>query len=918
MKLDVIDIDRISQDFREIKHPKIFENRRFSKEGLFSQQIFGPVRSFHCVCTKQPYKGPRFGKKKCPVCGVHITSSDVRKKRFAKINLPFPVLNPLFFYLIVGNRSSLRKILTEMLYYKARYLFNAEGKLVRIQEGDPVPEGVATMSGLSGALEYIRFIMGEGVVTVGDEDEEEEEVSLRTELQYVKDRIGMLTLKNIVVIPPDFRPCGKGTADNYIADDINEKYHKILKISNELKNVPYPLQETEDVYKTNFKYLQKLIFDLYEYILERMSKKTGLIRANILGKRVDFSGRAVISPDPTLKLSECRLPYWMVLETLKPQLITHLVNRRICKRYNQAIQMIDESIQNNDARFFDLVEEYCKDQMCVLNRQPTLHRLSVLAFKIRIHLGNTIQIHPMICSPFNADFDGDAMAVYFPVTDESKRDVAEHLAIWNNLVSPTDIESVPRPNQDIILGIYTATKEGADMGDPKELNGEMIPFGRYLFNECLPDDYPVINEDVTKKKLHSIINDITIKYPPAVVMDTLDKIKDLGFKISTSEGYTMGLPDIYHPEVIAISDTLTGDVTTDMERLKKDPQIQALLKAMPFSVYIESGARGSWDQARQMVLARGYVADANNHIREDLIRSSLVEGLTPREFFNSCWGSRKGLLDTALSTGDSGYLTRQLIYSTATIELDESPTGEDCGTTDGLWVEIKNKTMVKALLGRYYVKEDGRKKLIKLSDTSSLIGKKVKLRSPIYCKGKKICKTCYGNLHKILHSPQVGIIATQAVGEKATQLVLRTFHTSGAVQGVSAASADGSAENQDIISGMTVAKKLFHNPKEILKVINQPGELVDVIYKVFGQYGEIHIIHFEVIVASMMWVGDKVWRLMENRDAIPPEYISILQVPSRSSWLLGCAFSNLKQKLISGLVGEEADEESSITSLFRL
>ncbi len=648
-----------------------------------------------------------------------------------------------------------------------------------------------------------------------------------------------------------------------------------------------------------------------------MSKKTGLIRSNILGKRVDFSGRAVISPDPTLNINECRLPYWMVLEILKPQLIAHFVNRRICKRYNQAIQMIDESIQNNDSKFFHIVEEFCKDTVCVLNRQPTLHRLSVLAFKVKIHLGNTIQIHPMICNPFNADFDGDAMAVYFPVTEESKKDVTDHIAIWNNLVSPTDIDSVPKPNQDIVLGIFTATKEESNFGPEQELNGKIISYGRYLFNMCLPNNYPLIDEEVTKKKLYAIINNITINYPPNIVIETLDKIKNLGFKIATMQGFTMSLSDLYRPDIINLSDSLTGDVNIDLEKLQSDPSIQSKLKSLPFSIFIESGARGSWDQARQLVLARGYVADANNNIRPELIKSSLVEGLTPREFFNSCWGSRKGLLDTALSTGDSGYLTRQLIYSTATIELDESETGDDCGTDDGLIIKIKNESMVKALLGRYYIRKNGKKKLIKLADAGSLVGKEIKLRSPIYCKGKKICRTCYGNLYRILHSPQIGIIATQAVGERATQLVLRTFHISGAVQGVSSKTdKEGHKSAEDIISGMTMAKKLFHNPRD-LKEINHPGDLVKTIYDVFSQYGEIHMVHFEVIVASMMWAEEKQWRLLENRNAVVPDYVSILQVPAKSSWLLGVAFSNLKQKLISGLISEEYDEESSITSLFR-
>ena len=465
MRLELINTDSISEGLPEITFPRIFENRRFSKNGLFSQQIFGPVKSYSCACNRQQYKGPRYEHKRCASCKVDIIKSDVRKKRFAKIKLPFPVMNPLCFYLIVGNRSSLRKILSDMLYYKAKYYFDSEHKLMRVLDSDPDPEDTHVMCGLNGVLEYLDHSLGTDEIILPENEllediEEQEPVKLRCELQFVKDHLDILTLNNVLVIPPEYRPCTKGSNANYIADDINEKYHKIIKMSNELKSVPYDLvTQDDDIYRTNYKYLQKLIFELYEYLLDRMSKKSGLIRSNILGKRVDFSGRAVISPDPTLKLTECRLPYWMVLEILKPQLIAHFVNRRVCKRYNQAIQKIDESIQNSDLQYFDIVEEYCNDLVCVINRQPTLHRLSVLAFKVKIHKGNTIQMHPMTCSAYNSDYDGDCMAIYMPVTSEAKQDVIEKLGIWNNLLSPTDIETVPKPNQDIILGIYTATKE---------------------------------------------------------------------------------------------------------------------------------------------------------------------------------------------------------------------------------------------------------------------------------------------------------------------------------------------------------------------------------------------------------------------------------------------------------------------------
>lgn len=443
-----------------------------------------------------------------------------------------------------------------------------------------------------------------------------------------------------------------------------------------------------------------------------------------------------------------------------------------------------------------------------------------------------------------------------------------------------------------------------------EINGVELTEGQYLFNSCLPDNYDLITEPIDGKKLLQIMNDIAYSCTPETTIKTFDKIKELGFKYATKYGYTLSLDDLYRPDLLKLLKYLTGDKEKDMKFLEEDERIQKGLKDCSFSIFIESGARGSWDQARQLVLTRGYIAGSDNKIRDNMIKSSLVSGHSPKEFFESCWGSRKGLLDTATSTGDSGYLTRQLIYSTCTTELDENL--DDCGTSDGLEIKV-TREMISSIIGRYYIKDDGTLKLIKSSNCKSLIGKTIRLRSPIYCEGRKICKTCYGNLYRILHSDQIGIIATQTIGERSTQLVLRTFHTSGAAK----SSKDGTDTNEDIIQGMTIVKKIFHNPSKLINLDN-PANLVNLLFEIFGRFGGIHLIHFEVIVASMMWIGDNRWRLHEDRSSYPPEYVSILQVPSRSSWLIACAFSNLKQKLISGLVKEDADNESSITSLFRL
>lgn len=443
----------------------------------------------------------------------------------------------------------------------------------------------------------------------------------------------------------------------------------------------------------------------------------------------------------------------------------------------------------------------------------------------------------------------------------------------------------------------------------KEYKGHRLKIGRYLFNKCLPDNYPVIDATVTRKGLMAILNDIALRYPSDIVIRTLDNIKSLGFTHSTLHGYTLGIDDLYSEELMQIADSLTGDIKEDMKKMSSE-RVNNILNSFSFADYIKSGARGSWEQAKQLVLARGYVSDSKGRIRPNVIRGNLVKGLTQREFFDSCWGSRKGLLDTALSTGDSGYLTRQLIYSCISVEFDESV--EDCGNTDTLKMFVKDDKMAKSLLWRNYEK-DGIIHKITSSNFTDITGETINLVSPIFCKSPKICKKCYGDLYKILHSDQIGVMAAQAIGEITVQLVLRTFHLSG----VANINEEDSEKQDDIISGINIANKLLHKPKDTIP-LEKPEDLVNAIYNVFSEYKSIHMVHYEIIVSSMMWVDDIPWRLVDNRDSQQIEWVSILQSPTRASWLLGCAFSNLKAKLLEGLLQRRTDNCTALSRLFKL
>jgi len=913
MKLKLTNIDEICKDLPEITNHKIFESGKFSKTGLFSQQIFGPVKSFCCACNRITYRGRSNNVSRCEICDVDIVPSEERRKRFAKIELPFKILNPIFFYILTSSRPAMKKIFLNLLNYKAEYFFDSDDKLLKAEKIEVVdentgeikeeyPENIEVLKGLSGVIKII---------------ENTSKNDPRPEFKFIKNHFKESTIRNILIIPPDFRPCGNSASGTKIVDEINQLYSRLIIQSNHVRDILFKIDEDNDIFQMNFRHIQSTVLELYNFVLARMSKKKGLIRSNILGKRVDFSGRAVISPNPDLSLDECKIPYVMLLEILKPQLSAYFVNRRICKRYSQAVILIEKCIKDQSDDFYELAEEFCEGKFCILNRQPTLHRMGVLGFKVGIHKGNTIQIHPLVCSAYNADFDGDAMAVYFPVTKEAEEDVDKKIGIWNNLISPTDITSVPQPNQDIILGIYTVTNdENYDTEKEYEKDGKKLSFGKYLFNSCMPEDYPVIKNTITKNKLSVIINDLVLRYPAKVVIKCLDKIKTLGFVKSSIEGYSLGVNDLFNEEMKKISGELTGNIREDLTLLNSN-ETKNRLKQFKFHEFIDSGARGSWEQARQLVLSRGYVSDVTGRIVPELIRNSLTQGLNQGEFFISSYGARKGLLDTALSTGDSGYLTRQLIYSTVAVRLDDSPEGDDCGSKDYLTIKIKDKRMAKTLLWRYYSDSSHNLHKVTIQNYQSLIGKTIRFRSPIYCKNKKICRKCYGDLHKILHSNEIGIIATQAVGERITQLVLRTFHLSGVAQ-----LGRKSERQEDIIGGIERANKLFHNPKDLNRSdgegkIVTAAHLTTEIYNLFNPYKGIHSVHYEVIVSVMMWSGDKLWRLNKNRDFETYEWTSILQIPHKTSWLLGCAFSNLKAKLLDGLVKNKEDQENCISDLFK-
>jgi len=721
----------------------------------------------------------------------------------------------------------------------------------------------------------------------------------------------------------------KKSNHNHIVDRINDNYRRLLLKKESIKKTDYDINSSKKIFYQYYKPIQREVNDLYNYILNALSKKDGLIRGHILGKRIDFSGRGVIVPDPTLNLDECKLPYFMFMELFKVQIAKKLTYDGQFKFLNDAIRYIDKCIKSKDHYLHgfcvDLLEE--DPQVCLLNRQPSLHRLSMLGFKIALepvdarpiynlkydpekkddkeckyeykpipYPSNVIKIHPLACPCFNADFDGDQMAVYVPISEEAKNEIFEKFLITKNLNNPANGELTTIPNQDIILGIYAlTTNKFPELAKKINYKGRQVTHSIKIFNECLPEDYPLINFPVSKKELVGILNDINNHYSEQIVVNVLDEIKKIGFKYATLFGPTMSL-DVCQLKDDSLKEELylSEEISDQLNKISSKETEEYLRQNFGYSYMIDSGSRGSWDQARQIVLSRGFVSNFKGQIIDKPIKSSLLDGLSPEEFFISTYGSRKGLLDVALNTGVSGYLSRKLIFSC--INLQKHSNLEDCGTIDHLDVEVNSERKAKMLIYRNYLNENGDYINITEGNYRDIIGKTIKLRSPIYCKSYDICHKCYGDLYKLLNTRFIGIIAAQTLGERSTQLILRTFHTSG-VANIKGEKKHGDMKQDDIVADLSLASELFHHFDN-----KKCDQIVSELFEIYNSNGKIHHIHIESVVSQLMWHRFIKWRLLKNRNDVEPEFYSIQKVPSYESWILGLGFSNPKQHIIRGLL----------------
>ncbi|MDO5105600.1 DNA-directed RNA polymerase subunit beta' [Capnocytophaga sp.] len=915
-----------------------YRTHKPERDGLFCERIFGPVKDYECACGK--YKRIRYKGIVCDRCGVEVTEKKVRRDRVGHINLVVPIAHIWYFRSLpnkIGYLLGLPSKKLDMIIYYERYVviqpgiakgpdgediqpldFLTEEEYLNIMESLPVenqyledtdPNKFVAKMGAECLLDLLqRLDLDELSYDLRHKANNESSKQRKTEalkrLQVVEafreaknnreNKPEWMIMKVIPVIPPELRPLVPLDGGRFATSDLNDLYRRVIIRNNRLKRL-MEIKAPEVILRNEKRMLQESVDSLFDNTRKSSAVKTesnrplkslsdslkgkqGRFRQNLLGKRVDYSARSVIVVGPELKLYECGLPKNMAAELYKPFVIRKLIERGIVKTVKSAKKIIDKK----EPVVWDILENVIKGHPVLLNRAPTLHRLGIQAFQPKLIEGKAIQLHPLVCTAFNADFDGDQMAVHLPLGPEAILEAQLLMLASHNILNPANGSPITVPSQDMVLGLYYMTKgrrstpeypikgEGMTFYSAEEVNiaynekklslnafikvrvrdldeeGNTIykvletTTGRVLFNEVVPAEAGYINEVLTKKSLRDIIGHILKSTSIPVTADFLDKIKNMGYKFAFQGGLSFSLGDIIIPQekadMIAEANGLVDGIMmnynmgliTNNERYNQVIDVwtstNAQLTELAMkrisndqqgfnSVYmmLDSGARGSKEQIRQLTGMRGLMAKpkkstvGGGEIIENPILSNFKEGLSILEYFISTHGARKGLADTALKTADAGYLTRRLVDVSQDVIINT----EDCGTLRGVEVRAlkKNEEVVETLgeriLGRVSLHDVynplTEELLVKSGEeiTEKVVAKiteapieMVEVRSALTCEAKHgICAKCYGrNLStgKMVQTGEaVGVVAAQSIGEPGTQLTLRTFHAGGVAGNVS-------------------------------------------------------------------------------------------------------------------------------------
>jgi len=737
------------------------------------------------------------------------------------------------------------------------------------------------------------------------------------------------------VLPPDLRPMVQLDGGRYASSDLNDLYRRVINRNNRLKYL-LEINAPEVIIRNEKRMLQEAVDSLIDNGMRRgtttrattggrrllksladmLKGKQGRFRQNLLGKRVDYSGRSVVVVGPELKINQVGLPKKMALELFKPFVIKRLLEKELVYNVRGASKLIDDETDE----VWDSLEEEVKDKLILLNRAPTLHRLGIQAFYPILIEGEAIRAHPMICKAFNADFDGDQMAVHLPLSRMSQKEAREKMLSSVNVLKPATGKPVVSLSQDIALGCYWMTDmlegilgEGKIFGETTEAtlsyefdqiglkakiklrinNTKTIEtsVGRILFNESLPKGFPFQNKLIKLKDLEDIVGEIIGRYPREIIETTLDKIKDLAFEYSTLSATTWGIDDLILPkekkkilelakqEEAKIENYFKKGLLSSKERLdkiiglwsrvkseieKKVPE--TLLQKESVFQMVDAGAKGSWSQVVQMTGMKGLVINPVGEIIDLPVKSSYKEGFSVLEYFISTHGARKGTADTALRTSTAGYLTRRLVD----VAHEVIVTGKDCRDKIGIDIfkkdadEIGQDFLLK-IVGRVCLENIKRicKKgeIIDWERGKQIIEdkvNKVKARSPLSCKNSRgICQMCYGwdlgNNQLVRLGEAVGVVAAQAIGEPGTQLTMRTFHTGGVAGGI------------DITFGLPRVQELFEAriPSGKAEISLTDGKILEItknkVIKIQPQKDkksqkELKTLEYKIPASSAIWV----------------------------------------------------------------
>ena len=916
----------------EVLKPETINYRTYKPErdGLFCERIFGPVKDYECHCGK--YKRIRYKGITCDRCSVEVTEKKVRRERMGHIRLVVPVAHIWYFRSLPNKIGYLlglaSKKLDAVIYYERYIVINpgaAEGveklQLLTEEEYFDVLDSLPKDNQLLEDGHPDKFVAKMGAEAIYDllceldldslsyqlrhqanqEGSQQRKTEALKRLQVVesfrasrhRNRPEWMILQAVPVTPPELRPLVPLDGGRFATSDLNDLYRRVIIRNNRLKRL-MEIKAPEVILRNEKRMLQEAVDSLLDNsrkssavksdanrplksLSDSLKGKQGRFRQNLLGKRVDYSARSVIVVGPELKMHECGLPKNMAAELYKPFIIRKLIERGIVKTVKSAKKIVDRK----EPVVWDILEYVMKGHPVLLNRAPTLHRLGIQAFQPKLIEGKAIQLHPLACTAFNADFDGDQMAVHLPLGNEAVLEAQMLMLGSHNILNPANGAPITVPSQDMVLGLYYITKlrrgdkgEGHTFYGPEEAtiaynegrvtlhapinvmvddvdeNGNPIrhlvkdtSVGRVMVNEYVPKEIGYINKILSKKSLRDVISAVIKRCGIPRSAKFLDDVKNLGYRMAFQGGLSFNLGDVLIPEekeqivsdgykqVEEVMENYQMGFISDKERYQQIidiwTQVNArltniLMKQMAEAnqgfnaiyMMLDSGARGSKDQIRQLAGMRGLMAKPQKagaeggQIIENPILANFKEGLSVLEYFISTHGARKGLADTALKTADAGYLTRRLVDVAHDVIINE----EDCGTLRGLvCTAIKNNDEVVASLGERIL---GRVSVHDIIDpqTGELIvaaGEEIKdaaadridaspiesveIRSVLTCESKRgVCAKCYGrDLSKsrmVQKGEAVGVIAAQSIGEPGTQLTLRTFHVGGVATNISAVS----------------------------------------------------------------------------------------------------------------------------------